>query len=366
MKTFLRLCFFSLLGVCIPSLSPAQKCDTYVPDYPIRQGVSAPFAGFVDSVLIVAGGCNFPDKPAAEGGKKIYYSQIYSLIPSGSSAQWQEQPPLPVPIAYGASVETEDGLVCIGGMNSDSTLTAVFRIGPSQSAPETFCVSNLPSLPAGIDNAAAARVGNALYITGGNQPQQEKALYTLSIERPESWNRLPDYPGQQRIQPTLIGTDKYLYLAGGFAFDTATKTCTLATDILRYDPSTQKWNIETTIPPYPDNTPRCLVGSSGIAYGDYLIFTGGVYAPLFKEAMEGRQDDQYLKHEPTWYRFHDDLLIYHTIDKSWKIIPHVNGMAKAGGVLLRKGNTLYMVCGEIKPGIRTSEIPVISLSDILP
>ena len=81
MKTFFRLCFFSFLSVCVPSLSSAQKSGTHIPDYPTRQGVSAPFAGFVDSVLIVAGGCNFPDKPAAEGGKKVYYSQIYSLTP---------------------------------------------------------------------------------------------------------------------------------------------------------------------------------------------------------------------------------------------------------------------------------------------
>lgn len=365
MKTFFRLCFFSFLSVCVPSLSSAQKSGTHIPDYPIRQGVSAPFAGFVDSVLIVAGGCNFPDKPAAEGGKKVYYSQIYSLTPGNTSKQWQEQTPLPIPVAYGASIETKDGLVCIGGMNNDSTSTAVFRIEISHSNPETVLISNLPSLSVGIDNAAAARIGNILYITGGNQPQQKKALYMLSMEQPESWKKLPDYPGKQRVQPTLVGTDNFLYLAGGFAFDSTTKTCTLSTDILRYDPSTEEWKIETSIPPYPDNTPRCLVGSSGIAYDDYLIFTGGVYAPLFKEAMEGKQDDQYLKHEPTWYQFHDDLLIYHTTDKSWKIIPHVAGMAKAGGVLLRKGNTLYMICGEIKPGIRTAEIPVISLSDLL-
>lgn len=365
MKTFFHFCFLPLLGMCVPTFSAAQESDIQIPDYPIRQGVSAPFAGFADSVLIVAGGCNFPEKPAAEGGEKVYYSQVYSLTPGTTFAQWQEQTSLPIPVAYGASVETEEGLVCIGGMNSDSTSTAVYRIGFPQASSEASQTTILPSLPTGIDNAAAARVGNVLYITGGNQPQQGKALYALSTEKPDIWNRLTDYPGQPRIQPTLIGSGNYLYLAGGFAFDTKTKTCTLATDILRYDPSTKEWNVETSIPSYPDHTPRCLVGSSGVAYGDCLIFTGGVYAPLFKEAMEGKQDNQYLKHEPAWYRFHDDLLVYHITDKSWRIIPHVAGMAKAGGVLLHKENILYMVCGEIKPGIRTSEIAIISLSDIL-
>ena len=237
MKIIFRLCFLALLSIYFPTLLIAQKSDTHIPDYPIRKGVSAPFAGFAGSTLIVAGGCNFPDKPAAEGGKKVYYAQVYSLTPGTSSTQWQEQTPLPIPVAYGASVETEEGLVCIGGMNNDSTSTAVYRIGFPQTASEASQITPLPSLPTGIDNAAAARVGNILYITGGNQPQQEKALYALSTEQPDSWDRQTDYPGQLRVQPTLIGTDSSLYLAGGFAFNATDKTCTLATDILRYEPS---------------------------------------------------------------------------------------------------------------------------------
>ena len=35
-----------------------------------KEGVSAPFAGMSNGSLLVAGGCNFPGKPAAEGGEK--------------------------------------------------------------------------------------------------------------------------------------------------------------------------------------------------------------------------------------------------------------------------------------------------------
>ena len=40
------------------------------------EGVSAPFAGIIGNHLVVAGGCNFPDLPAAEGGAKKFYSHI--------------------------------------------------------------------------------------------------------------------------------------------------------------------------------------------------------------------------------------------------------------------------------------------------
>ena len=35
----------------------------------ISKGVSASFAGLIDDKLLIAGGCNFPDIPAADGGK---------------------------------------------------------------------------------------------------------------------------------------------------------------------------------------------------------------------------------------------------------------------------------------------------------
>ena len=41
------------------------------------QGVSAPFSGVVGDKIVVIGGCNFPDVPAAEGGSKQYYGNIY-------------------------------------------------------------------------------------------------------------------------------------------------------------------------------------------------------------------------------------------------------------------------------------------------
>ena len=34
------------------------------------KGVSALYAGVIDGNLLIAGGCNFPDTPAADGGKK--------------------------------------------------------------------------------------------------------------------------------------------------------------------------------------------------------------------------------------------------------------------------------------------------------
>lgn len=118
---------FLILGILIAqcTINMAQV-PTLLPDYPITKGVSAPFAGFIKNWLIVGGGCNFPTIPAAEGGKKAYYNQCYALDIHAASPRWTRISDLPCSVAYGCSVETPQGLVCIGGMNADSGLPVYF------------------------------------------------------------------------------------------------------------------------------------------------------------------------------------------------------------------------------------------------
>lgn len=48
------------------------------------KGVSALYAGVIEGNLLIAGGCNFPDIPVADGGKKliigIYISPLCQMI----------------------------------------------------------------------------------------------------------------------------------------------------------------------------------------------------------------------------------------------------------------------------------------------
>ncbi|MBR7086382.1 MAG: cyclically-permuted mutarotase family protein, partial [Prevotella sp.] len=84
------------------------------------QGVAAPFAGVVGSQLVVAGGCNFPDTPAAEGGQKRFYSEIF-VLDAADPHMWEPMGELPKPLAYGATVAVPEGLVCIGGTSDGKT-----------------------------------------------------------------------------------------------------------------------------------------------------------------------------------------------------------------------------------------------------
>lgn len=341
----------------------AQSTPSYpqqLPDYPVAQGVSAPFAGFINDWLVVGGGCNFPGKPAAEGGKKVFYNQCYALNLQSASPQWISLSDFPYPVAYGCSVETPQGLVCIGGANTDSCLTNVFCIQLVDSS-QRFAVKQLPSLPEAIDNAAATLLNGTIYLTGGNQQHQQNALYKLDLKQGTAWQKLSSYPWPQRVQPILLHDGHKLYLIGGYQAPAKASESILSHDILCYLPETNTWEYEADIPAEANGEKRCMAGGSGTQTSTHLILTGGVNYTIFKKALDGKAGKDYMTHAPSWYQFNDDILYFDFTSQKWTVDPQVSGMARAGGILLQHQHCLYMVCGEIKPGIRTPKITVYPL-----
>ena len=112
----------------------------------IEKGVSACFAGIVDDYLIMAGGCNFPDVPAADGGKKKFYQGIYAakISTTADSLDWQLIGKLPEPCAYGVSVSLPNGFLCMGGCNAEGSFNQVFKITIEQGK---AVVEAYPTLP---------------------------------------------------------------------------------------------------------------------------------------------------------------------------------------------------------------------------
>jgi len=328
------------------------------PDFPLAKGVSAPFAGFVGNRLIVAGGCNFPDVPAAEGGRKKFYNAVYAIDVNVENCRWKYLSSLPFPVAYGVSVVTEKGLVCIGGQNEQGTLDRVFLLKADGQ------ILSLPSLPVPIDNGGAAVYGTTVYVTGGNQPNGGKALYSLDLSSPVTWKRLTDYPGYRRVQPVVLAASGEVYLIGGYDFSMETQKCVLSVDMLRYDIASGEWSTCDVLVSEKGGAQRCMVGGSGVVSDGNLILAGGVNYSVFKQAMEGKAPEDYMMRAVDWYRFNDDILLYDLIGKNWRVMYDVQGMARAGGILLEHDHLLYMVCGELKPGIRSPQITLFSLSNL--
>lgn len=355
-------------------------------------GISAPFTGISNGELLVAGGCNFPDKPAAEGGRKRYYKEIYAYNLTEPS-RWRKVGDLPCPLAYGASVTTPKGIVWIAGNNDKGSSRQVLLINWDANG-QRPTITELPALPVPADNLAATYADGTLYATGGNKPSGfSNALFSLQlIPSPQhEWVRLPDFPGPIRVQPILTAQQSAegmrLYLAGGFQPATASEEAIVCTDILSYHPPTRLWRKEGFLPLQTDGSPYTATGGCAVSLGDSsILLIGGVNHNRFRDALNRplhikratdsgniplrdslqQEARNYLLHSVGWYKFNTSLLRYNTFSKTWEHLGDSDKAARAGAGIAITGDTLILINGEQKPGIRTPEVNAFRLTPPVP
>ncbi len=356
----------SCQGKAVPPAIPSievQHLQGVPTDNPrFAQGVSACFAGISQGHLLMAGGCNFPDAPAAEGGAKVYYQEIYAAsISTDTTLAWKIVGELPRPTAYGISLPTTDGVICIGGMNNNGRLSDVYQI-TLDSAASQVTITSLPALPQPIDNSAGAILDRTLYVVGGNQAGAPcNALYSLNLDSlDKGWQRLADFPESPRTQAvaaaiTLESGEKGLAIWGGFAGAHGDRPATLSVDGWQYTPSTQTWcHLPAPISACGDTL--SLGGGSAVAITDSTVLCmGGVNKDIFLNALRNPAPD-YLTHPAEWYRFNTRLMLYNARQQSWSEIATLPESARAGATSLFDTIGYLIIHGELKPGIRTPSI----------
>lgn len=345
-------------------------------------GVSACYAGMIGDRMIIAGGCNFPETPVAEGGKKRFYKGIYVAEQAADSLfQWRKIGELPVAAAYGASMSIPGGLILAGGVNTDGALSSVYRLSLSEDGQEVN-LDTLSSLPFAMDNMAGATVGNKLFLMGGNVNGKPAAsLYSFDYGKPGSfWVQEAPFPGEARIQPVCVAQDRegvQIYVWGGFAPSVDGKPATLSTDGYCYSPDKQTWT-PVAAPVGSDSVVVSLGGGIAYALNDSMIVcTGGVNKEVFlsalrREAMLKNADPlcvdslkgvikEYMTRPPEFYQFNDKILVYYTKRNVWVEAGQSPAVARAGAAVVGTGSTFYSIYGELKPGIRTPEINKITI-----
>jgi len=128
MRIFNRAFLLVFLLLLVFPVSQAQDNNlpslnfTNLDNLPDQLGVAGPFTGLLGSdqdILFVAGGANFPI-PVWENSKE-YHSKIYlGKLSSTHSIEWLNSiNSLPDKIGYGASVTVDQGVLCMGGHNSE-------------------------------------------------------------------------------------------------------------------------------------------------------------------------------------------------------------------------------------------------------
>lgn len=326
----------------------------------IAVGISGAYAGKIGDKLISVGGANFPTDPLGATSTKKLYAGIYAADINGllqdGTAQWSKIGALDAPAAYGAVAETPDGLVLIGGTDDKGSLKRVVRLtvnGDGQAV-----VTPMPSLPVTMDNMNAAWLDGTVYVAGGNvDGKPSNAAFALDPGA-RSWRRLPDFPGNPRIQPAVAAADGALWLFSGFA---GGDNPTLDRSVLKYDAATGSWR---------ELTPALLDQEPDINYGGgcsvtlpdgRIMLAGGVNPTVFLNALKAPQPD-YIHHPVEWYRFNPVVMLFDPATGEMTVAERNADTARAGASLVRIApDRVIMLGGELKPRIRTPHPALLTL-----
>ena len=335
------------------------------------QGLSGHFAGVVDGKIIVAGGCNFPNVPAADGGEKVFYDGVYLLENAfKDNENWISIGKLPKAVAYGVSVSTPQGLICLGGNDGNHSLNNVYLVSFQGDELKT---KTLPSLPVALDNMAGCLSENVIYVAGGQSDGNgSNRVFKVNLEallKGESWEEMPCFPGDFRLQPCMAvqsnAGNPNLYLMGGYAAPTESREGIVHNNGLRLDLKTGLWSETAPILADADGASRALIGAvCSVSGGSHLVFFGGVNAQIFEAAINGKLGEShhdYMSHPADWYRFNDKVLVYHTLTDTWFENGSFPQLAKAGAAIVPYQNGWLVIGGESKPGVRSNEVSLVSL-----
>lgn len=360
-RFFPTLIIASLLGCTDGSKgeAPALKEIGTMPstEQGFEQGVSACYAATHENYLLIAGGCNFPETPAAEGGAKRYYKGIYRAA-LGDTLAWEKRGELPTASGYGANIQTTDGRwIIAGGMNSDSATAAVISIDLT-----TECaVEQLPPLPCTIDNTAGSAASGKVYIVGGNaNGKPSNRVFVLDLENiAEGWHELPPMPSRPRVQPVCAAGSNALFVWGGFCPADSIGDAITHTDGLCYSFATGQWS---TLPDATINGEAITLsgGTATLINDSTIVATGGVNRDIFTDAISGTyaliDKADYMLQPCEWYRFNHRLMKFDTKSGNWSLIDQNRAYARAGALILSHNNNIIYIGGELKPGIRTPQI----------
>ena len=365
------------------------------------KGVSGHIAGEPRlGLLVMAGGCNFPNRPAREGGAKRYYSEIYTADYLGTvhlacetkaselDMGWKLVGHLPHPTAYAAFLRYDDKLIVVGGQSAAGDLSDAYMIQLSDSLGVE--ITPLPSLPEPRSGMASARIEDVLYLIGGRvNGKLSNTVLSLDLSRPQKeWCEETPYPHSPFLKlVAMTNQDEsdtssgvpYLSVMGSFTgVDEPDQGVQADVTYMTYTPQTKQWQ---TYKIAPDDPIAAHGFGGGYASRCEPSFSGGVRADLFVTALQREKDLKaakakgnrrlvkklqaeqraYLSHDPAWYGFCSE---WYSFDRS-----RGRGEAKSGFHFDGRADAVYqdgytsmmdgmLIGGETMPGVRTPSIVI--------
>ncbi len=336
--------------------------------------------GTKEQYLFMAGGANFPEVPAADKGQKFCYQEVYAYRLSEEGSKWELLGQLPEKLAYAAFTKRANALYIAGGENENGQLDRFFRL--SMQDKHLLC-EELPKLPHKRSGANLVNFGERFYLIGGNEDgEMVNSMYSWA-KGEESWRSEESYPHSPYLKTLSVANKEYIFTWGAFPHEEYgnSEEFLNSSYLHKYDPRQGKW-ISDAIDSDEIAALPCFGG--GLMYynaeQDDIVLLGGVNAERFLPALrrgdlmakamaEGndsllaeyrKQGRAYMTASPEWHAFNKKAYRYDA--KLFFECTMTNpAIARADAVLVPLVGKVLILGGEIKPGIRSTEINLVSL-----
>jgi len=311
-SVLLIVVFFVFINGPVFSVQPLKWISadtTSFPVIPVQKGIAGAFTGVSNNVLLMAGGMYF-DSLITEGGKDIYLDSIFICRKLNENYQWEYAGRLPHPVAHGASVTFNAGVLCLGGENNHHKFNDVFLLRWDPSTETVLIENDFPALPIPTSYLSAAVNNKTVYVAGGKVGSGGEGYisdYFLKLEPRHSasgeWRYLDPWPGPARFGASLVsqsdGKSSCLFLMGGMSGDV------YLSDAYIFDPGyegkSDQWKKLTDMP-------YGIAGASALPVGGSRIFMFGGN-DIGNDEESGEITDT-LRHRT-------EILSYNTITGVW-------------------------------------------------
>jgi sialate O-acetylesterase len=238
------------------------------------------------------------------------------------------------------SISVTDGIICIGGNNEKTPLKSVFKIRLNG---KKAVVESLPALPEPLDNFTGALCGDSIVVFGNNK------VYELCLSSMVNGWKLVKQTDVVRQQPVSGFVDGDFCVWGGFSPKRADVPATLSLDGLRFHDN----EVSSLASPFDGETVFLGGATATNMNAQTVVAMGGVNKDIFLKALNNPSDD-YLTWNPDRYRFNGKIFMFTT--HGWKYVGENHHLRRAGATLVKHGDSLYLIGGELKPGIRTPSV----------
>lgn len=341
----------------------------------IQPGLAGAIVGVASNHLLIAGGSNFEDALPWRGGKKLYHDDIFMLHETDRHTyKWSlTHTRLPFSMAYSGCATTPKGVICIGGENEQGPFSQAFILSVEEKQPS---FRRLPDLTYKVSNPGVAVIGTTVFVVGGldhNRALSSFNCIDISKDHPV-WVPLPNLPvslSHAVVVAQWSHKEQCIYVIGGRVKEGIITT--FLSSVWEYAPSTKQWKLVGQIQTEGNKVIRLSAGT-GVAVGRHeIVVFGGDKGIIYNQTEQFIAKIDALKSEaekaPVIQEkisllenhpgFFNEVLIFNTESKTFSSAGKIPGAVQVTTSAVNWKEKVFIPGGEIKPGIRTSEVKVV-------